>query len=159
MDQVDADHIAANSRRSARHPGADRLHRLESGAARPVGHHWRNHRGARPSWAGLPPPCASVGTWSYVAFLVSAVLGGLVVGALARLAIPGRDPMPIWTTILLGIAGSILGGLVAGLFLGQDDYAWAFVFAVGGASLLLGLHRTFVQHRPLFGAAARRRPR
>jgi uncharacterized membrane protein YeaQ/YmgE (transglycosylase-associated protein family) len=94
-----------------------------------------------------------------LAFLISAVLGGLVVGAFARLAIPGRDPMPIWTTILLGIAGSILGGLAAGLFLGRDDYAWAFAFAVGGASLLLGLHRTFVQRRPLFGAAARRRPR
>jgi uncharacterized membrane protein YeaQ/YmgE (transglycosylase-associated protein family) len=89
-----------------------------------------------------------------LAFLISVVLGGLVVGALARLAIPGRDPMPIWTTILLGIAGSILGGLVAGLFLG-----WAFAFAVGGASLLLGLHRTFIQRRPLFGADARRRPR
>ena len=94
-----------------------------------------------------------------LAFLISVVVGGLVVGALARLAIPGRDPMPIWTTILLGIAGSIVGGLAAGLFLGRDDYAWAFVFAVGGASLLLGLHGTFVQRRPLFGPAARRRPR
>jgi uncharacterized membrane protein YeaQ/YmgE (transglycosylase-associated protein family) len=86
-----------------------------------------------------------------LAFLVSAAIGGLIVGLLARLAIPGRDPMPLWTTILLGIVGSVLGGLVAGLLLGRDAYAWAFPFAVGGASLILGLHRSFVQKRPLFG--------
>ena len=93
-----------------------------------------------------------------LAFLISAVLGGLIVGALARLAIPGPDPMSIWRTILLGILGSVVGGLAAGLLLGADAYAWAFPFAVGGASLLLGLHRNFVQHRPLFGPGAGRGP-
>jgi uncharacterized membrane protein YeaQ/YmgE (transglycosylase-associated protein family) len=88
-------------------------------------------------------------------FLLSAAVGGLIVGALARLAIPGRDPMPLWTTAVLGIAGSSLGGLAAGLLLGADAYGWAFPFAVGGASLLLGLHRSFVQKRPLFGPDAR----
>jgi uncharacterized membrane protein YeaQ/YmgE (transglycosylase-associated protein family) len=91
-----------------------------------------------------------------LAFLVSAAIGGLIVGLLARLAIPGRDPMPLWTTILLGIAGSVLGGLVAGLLLGRDAYAWAFPFAVGGASLILALHRSFIQKRPLFGPDAHR---
>jgi uncharacterized membrane protein YeaQ/YmgE (transglycosylase-associated protein family) len=89
-------------------------------------------------------------------FLVSAALGGLVVGALARLAVPGPDPMPLWTTVVLGIAGSVLGGFLAGLLLGADAYAWAFPAAVGGASLLLALHRRFVQRRPLFGPRARR---
>jgi uncharacterized membrane protein YeaQ/YmgE (transglycosylase-associated protein family) len=91
------------------------------------------------------------------AFLLSAAVGGLVVGALARLAIPGRDPMPLWTTILLGIAGSVIGGFFAGVLFGRDAYGWAFPFAVGGASLLLALHRRFVQRRPLFGPAAGRR--
>lgn len=91
-----------------------------------------------------------------LAFLVSAAVGGLIVGALGRLAIPGRDPMPLWTTVLLGVGGSLLGGVVAGLLLGADAYAWAFPFAVGGASLLLALHRRFVQRRPLFGPGARR---
>ena len=89
-------------------------------------------------------------------FLLLTVVGGLVIGLLARLAIPGRDPMPLWATALLGIAGSILGGFVGGLLLGADAYAWAFPFAVGGASLLLGLHRSFIQRRPLFGPGARR---
>jgi uncharacterized membrane protein YeaQ/YmgE (transglycosylase-associated protein family) len=91
-----------------------------------------------------------------LAFLVSAAIGGLIVGLLARLAIPGRDPMPLWTTVLLGIAGTVLGGVAAGLLLGTDAYAWAFPFAVGGASLILGLHRSFIQKRPLFGPGARR---
>lgn len=91
-----------------------------------------------------------------LAFLVSAAVGGLIVGALGRLAIPGRDPMPLWTTVLLGVGGSLLGGVVAGLLLGADAYAWAFPFAVGGASLLLALHRRYVQQRPLFGPGARR---
>jgi uncharacterized membrane protein YeaQ/YmgE (transglycosylase-associated protein family) len=91
-----------------------------------------------------------------LAFLASAAIGGLIVGLLARLAIPGRDPMPLWATILLGIVGSVLGGVVAGLLLGRDAYAWAFPFAVGGASLILGLHRSFIQKRPLFGPDAHR---
>jgi uncharacterized membrane protein YeaQ/YmgE (transglycosylase-associated protein family) len=91
-----------------------------------------------------------------LAFLASAAIGGLIVGLLARLAIPGRDPMPFWATILLGIVGSVLGGVVAGLLLGRDAYAWAFPFAVGGASLILGLHRSFIQKRPLFGPDAHR---
>jgi uncharacterized membrane protein YeaQ/YmgE (transglycosylase-associated protein family) len=91
-----------------------------------------------------------------LAFLVSAAIGGLIVGLLARLAIPGRDPMPLWATILLGIVGSVLGGFAAGMLLGADAYAWAFPFAVGGASLILGLHRSFIQKRPLFGPDAKR---
>jgi uncharacterized membrane protein YeaQ/YmgE (transglycosylase-associated protein family) len=90
-----------------------------------------------------------------LAFLVSAAIGGLIVGLLARLAIPGRDPMPLWATILLGIVGSVLGGFAAGVLLGADAYAWAFPFAVGGASLILGLHRSFIQ-KPLFGPDAKR---
>jgi len=45
-----------------------------------------------------------------VAGLLGLALGGLVIGALGRLAVPGPDPMPLWTTILLGIGGAIVGG-------------------------------------------------
>jgi uncharacterized membrane protein YeaQ/YmgE (transglycosylase-associated protein family) len=49
---------------------------------------------------------------SLIAYLIVLLLSGLVVGALARLALPGPDPMGIGTTILVGIAGSFIGGLV-----------------------------------------------
>jgi uncharacterized membrane protein YeaQ/YmgE (transglycosylase-associated protein family) len=85
---------------------------------------------------------------SLVAVLIVLVVGGLIIGALARLALPGPDPMSIPMTILLGIAGSLVGGLVARIFIGTGG---GFVFALLGAILLLYLHRRFVQHRPLTG--------
>ena len=84
--------------------------------------------------------------------IVSLLLSGLIVGALARFALPGKDTMPIWMTILLGIAGSLLGGLVAAALGVRSDDAWMlFVAALAGAMLLLYLHRRFVQKRPLTG--------
>ena len=83
------------------------------------------------------------------------VVGGLIVGGLARLALPGPDPMSIPMTIGLGIAGSLVGGLVARIFLGTGG---GLIFAVLGAILVLYLHRRFVQKRPLTGPQARQRP-
>jgi uncharacterized membrane protein YeaQ/YmgE (transglycosylase-associated protein family) len=93
---------------------------------------------------------------SIVVLLIALVIGGLIVGALARLALPGPDPMSIPMTIVLGIAGSLVGGLVARIFLGTGG---GLVFAVLGAVLVLYLHRRFVQRRPLTGPGARELPR
>ncbi|HVL95863.1 MAG TPA: hypothetical protein VM266_08385 [Solirubrobacteraceae bacterium] len=71
---------------------------------------------------------------SLIAFLLSLFFTGLIVGALARLALPGRDPMPIWATIGIGIAGSFLAGLVAmALFDGRPrgSLLLSVVFAAG----------------------------
>ncbi len=89
-------------------------------------------------------------------FILVLVFEGLIVGALARLALPGPDPMGILATIGLGLAGTFLGGIIAWLFLG---HAGGLIFALVGATLLLYLHRRFVQHRPLTGPGARRLPR
>jgi uncharacterized membrane protein YeaQ/YmgE (transglycosylase-associated protein family) len=50
-----------------------------------------------------------------LAYLILLVVSGLIVGALARLALPGPDPMGIGMTILIGLAGSFIGGLVVAL--------------------------------------------
>jgi len=47
-----------------------------------------------------------------VTFIIILILIGLVAGAVARLVVPGRDPMGILGTILLGIAGSFVGGFI-----------------------------------------------
>jgi uncharacterized membrane protein YeaQ/YmgE (transglycosylase-associated protein family) len=47
--------------------------------------------------------------------ILSIVLSGLIIGALGRLAIPGPNPMSIGMTILVGIGGSIIGGLIGAL--------------------------------------------
>jgi uncharacterized membrane protein YeaQ/YmgE (transglycosylase-associated protein family) len=47
-----------------------------------------------------------------IGYILALIVTGLVVGALARLALPGRDPMSIVQTILVGIAGSLIAGLI-----------------------------------------------
>jgi uncharacterized membrane protein YeaQ/YmgE (transglycosylase-associated protein family) len=49
---------------------------------------------------------------SFVAYLIVIAVGGLLVGALARLALPGKDPMTLGQTMLIGIAGSLVAGLL-----------------------------------------------
>ena len=91
--------------------------------------------------------------------LLSLIVSGLIIGLLARFAVPGKDPLKLWQTIVLGIAGSFLGGAVAGLLgvLDGDDTITAgeattsFLFALGGAVVLLILFRKLVQKRPLTG--------
>ena len=80
---------------------------------------------------------------------------GFVVGGLARLALPGPDPMPWYATVALGIGGSALGGIIARILIGT---AGGFIFAFLGAVLLLYLYRRFVQHRGITGPSARRLP-
>jgi uncharacterized membrane protein YeaQ/YmgE (transglycosylase-associated protein family) len=89
-------------------------------------------------------------------FIISLLLGGLVIGALARLAVPGPDPMSIPMTIALGLSGSLVGGLVGKVLLG---YWPGGIFAFLGAVALLIAYRHFVQHRPLTGPEAHRPPR
>ncbi|MGZ4257738.1 MAG: GlsB/YeaQ/YmgE family stress response membrane protein [Gaiellaceae bacterium] len=91
----------------------------------------------------------------FLVFLVIIFVGGLIVGALARLAVPGPDPMPIWATAALGIGGSIIGGVISRILFGTGA---GFFFAFLGAVLLLVLYRHFVQHRPLTGPGARQPP-
>lgn len=55
-----------------------------------------------------------------ITYLVLLALSGLVVGALARLALPGRDPMSVWATMGIGIAGSFAAGLVSYFLMGRE---------------------------------------
>ena len=45
--------------------------------------------------------------------IISAIIVGLIIGALGRLVLPGRQAIPIWLTILIGIAAAIVGTLLA----------------------------------------------
>jgi uncharacterized membrane protein YeaQ/YmgE (transglycosylase-associated protein family) len=54
-----------------------------------------------------------------IAYLIVLAIGGLIVGALGRLALPGPDPMTIPQTILVGIGGSFLAGIVTWLIFGR----------------------------------------
>ena len=74
-----------------------------------------------------------------IGLLLVAVVG-LVIGVVAKLLMPGRDPGGWFVTILLGIAGSWIGGFIISL-LGLSGAVPALVAAVAGAMILLGVHR------------------
>lgn len=61
---------------------------------------------------------------------------GLVAGALARLLVPGRDPMGLLATLVLGLVGSVLGGLVARA-LGDGDGVGLIGSVLGAVAVLL----------------------
>jgi uncharacterized membrane protein YeaQ/YmgE (transglycosylase-associated protein family) len=81
--------------------------------------------------------------------IIAWIVVGLIGGALARLLMPGRDPGGIIVTILLGIAGAILGGFLSvalGLGNGVDDFdAGTIVLSVVGAMILLAGYRLVVR--------------
>jgi len=78
------------------------------------------------------------------------IVFGLVVGALAKLVMPGRDPGGIIVTMLLGIAGSMLGGLI-GRAMGVygPGQAAGFLMSFLGAVILLVFYRMMVRRRAL----------
>jgi uncharacterized membrane protein YeaQ/YmgE (transglycosylase-associated protein family) len=78
------------------------------------------------------------------------IVFGLIVGALAKLAMPGRDPGGIIVTMLIGIAGAVLGGFIgraAGLY--GPGQAAGFLMSFLGAVILLVLYRMVVRRRAL----------
>ncbi len=86
--------------------------------------------------------------------LVLAILiSGFFTGALARFAIPGPDPMPIWLTLAIGLTGSIVGAVVGKAISNDNAYVISFL-SFGVAIALVASYRRFVQRRPVFGPGA-----
>lgn len=58
--------------------------------------------------------------------IIGILVSGLVIGALGRLVVPGPNPMSLLSTILVGLAGSVVGGIIGGFLFGSRYY-----YAVG----------------------------
>ncbi len=74
--------------------------------------------------------------------ILGLIVVGLIIGALARLLKPGRQRMSILATMLLGVAGAVIGGLIADwLDVGSitELNFWGFLFALLAAILLIGV--------------------
>ena len=80
--------------------------------------------------------------------ILSWILFGLVVGVIAKLLMPGRDPGGFIVTILLGIAGALFGGFVGRAmgFYGENQGA-GWIMSILGAIILLVLYRMMVRRR------------
>ena len=77
---------------------------------------------------------------------LSWILFGLVVGVLAKFLMPGKDPGGFIITVLLGIAGAVLGGWVTTLIgMGQDGQSAGWIMSIIGAMALLAIYRMAVR--------------
>jgi uncharacterized membrane protein YeaQ/YmgE (transglycosylase-associated protein family) len=80
--------------------------------------------------------------------LIFWIIVGLIAGALAKFIMPGDDPGGFIITILLGIAGAIVGGFLAGLIgIGGGGIIWTTIIATIGAIILLAIYRAFAGSR------------
>jgi uncharacterized membrane protein YeaQ/YmgE (transglycosylase-associated protein family) len=85
---------------------------------------------------------------SFLGFIVA----GLVIGAIAKLLMPGRDPGGLIVTMLIGVAGALLAGWsgrMLGFYEPQEPAGW--ITSIVGAIVLLALYRV-VAHPPARGA-------
>ncbi|WP_033218944.1 GlsB/YeaQ/YmgE family stress response membrane protein [Kitasatospora phosalacinea] len=79
-----------------------------------------------------------------------AIIAGLIIGLLAKLVIPGRQPIPLWLTILLGVVGGIIGNFLASAFgvADTDGIDWIrHIFQIGAAAVLILLVTPFWSRR------------
>jgi uncharacterized membrane protein YeaQ/YmgE (transglycosylase-associated protein family) len=87
-------------------------------------------------------------------FIIVLLIVGFIAGALARLLVPGPDPMSLGGTWLLGVVGSFVGGFLGYLLFGADldDGAVQVSGIIGsilGAIIVLLIYRTFSNRRSL----------
>jgi uncharacterized membrane protein YeaQ/YmgE (transglycosylase-associated protein family) len=86
-------------------------------------------------------------------FILAILISGFITGGLARFALPGPDPMPVWLTIAIGLVGSIVGAVVGKAASNDNAYVISFL-SFGVAIALVAAYRHFVQKRPIFGPGA-----
>jgi uncharacterized membrane protein YeaQ/YmgE (transglycosylase-associated protein family) len=81
--------------------------------------------------------------------IIAWVVFGLIIGIIAKLLMPGRDPGGFFITILLGIVGSFIGGIIGralGLYSpGQRTGGW--ILSIIGAIVVLAIYRAIVRRR------------
>jgi uncharacterized membrane protein YeaQ/YmgE (transglycosylase-associated protein family) len=84
--------------------------------------------------------------------LIWMIIIGVIAGAIAKLVMPGRDPGGFFVTMLLGIAGSFVGGFLGRLFgIGHGRLTAGLIGSIIGALILLGIYRAAVKGRHTTG--------
>jgi uncharacterized membrane protein YeaQ/YmgE (transglycosylase-associated protein family) len=79
--------------------------------------------------------------------LIGQILFGLVVGIIAKLLMPGRDPGGIVVTAIIGMVGALIGTLIGRVLWGGPDYSAGWITSILGAVLLLWAYRAIARRR------------
>src|SRR4051812_18579656 len=95
-----------------------------------------------------------------VKLVLAAMIYAFIFGALARFALPGPDPMPVWLTVAIGFGGTLIGSGIVLAIEGRHtkDTTWFGIASILSAVGLLVLYRRFIQKRPLWGKGMYRFP-
>ena len=73
--------------------------------------------------------------------LIGQAIFGLIVGVIAKVLMPGKDPGGFIVTALIGLAGSMIGTFIGQTLRGNADYSSGWIMSILGAMVLLGLYR------------------
>jgi uncharacterized membrane protein YeaQ/YmgE (transglycosylase-associated protein family) len=78
------------------------------------------------------------------------IVFGLIIGVIAKLLTPGREPGGFIMTVLLGVAGAVLGGYIGRAVGMYPSYrsTGGFFMSIAGAVIILGIYNAIVKHRP-----------
>ena len=82
--------------------------------------------------------------------IIAWIVLGLIAGAIAKAIMPGKDPGGIIVTMLIGIVGAFLGGIIGNTVTGQglNGFSlWSILLAIVGALILLWIYRAVTRHR------------
>src|SRR6478735_12938 len=92
--------------------------------------------------------------------VVGILVTAFITGALARFALPGPDPMPVWLTIAIGLVGTFIGYSIVWAVEGRDlkDVSWAGIASFFAAVGIVVLYRRLIQKRAVCGKDAYRFP-
>jgi uncharacterized membrane protein YeaQ/YmgE (transglycosylase-associated protein family) len=74
---------------------------------------------------------------SWFVYLITLALWGLIIGAFARLALPGKDPLSLFQTMAVGLAGSFIGGIIVYVITGGDYYGAGWLGSLAFATLIM----------------------
>jgi len=79
-----------------------------------------------------------------VGSILGAIIIGAIIGALGRLVVPGRQPIPIWLTIVVGIVAALIGTFIVGSMRNTSGIDWVellvqVLLAAGGVLLVTRL--------------------
>src|SRR3954464_9729586 len=101
--------------------------------------------------SGIHPGESAYSSVGKPALMIGAIILGILAGFIGRALMPGRDPMGFFATILLGLAGAVVGFLIFTelLNIGDDKMfdLGGLIGAIIGVMILLGLYRAFVARR------------
>ena len=91
-----------------------------------------------------------------VGYILGLAVTGLLVGALARLGLPGRDPMSLFQTMLVGVAGTLIAGLISYYAFDRDPAPGLLLSIVCALAIVFGVRK--IRERQLGPHAAAARP-